>query len=97
MIDQDGDWGEGTDVSETDGMQPAVVNRPTLHPALPFIGLFPVQESEILVCTLDCGETDGQEEEVEETKSPWIELFLFFQPEPRPVCQIYDCNRATHD
>lgn len=97
MVDQDGDWGEGTDVSETDAMQRVVVNKLTLHPAFPFIGLLSVQESEILVRTLDCGKTDGQEEDIEETKSPWIELFLFFQPEPRPVCHIYHCNRAAHN
>lgn len=97
MVDENGDWGYGKDALETELMQRAVVNKLTLHPTLPFIGLLSVQKAEILVRALDSGEADDQEEDVEEAKSPGIELFLFLQPQPRPVCEVNYCDRAAQD
>lgn len=60
----------------------------TLHPTLPFIRLFSVQEAEVFVCALDCHEADDEPATSKEGKNPGVVILLFFRPETSSIRKI---------
>ena len=71
--------------------------RLTLHPAFPLVRLLSIEESKVLVGSLDGPQSCEQSQDRQEGKEPGIELLLLFKPEARPVGNIHECHRSAHD
>lgn len=68
----------------------------TLHPTLPFVCLITVEETQILVSSLDGHETSHQRAEAKNPKCPCVELLLFLQPEVASICEVDEGERYTN-
>ena len=60
----------------------------TLHPALPLICLFPVQEPKILIHARHREESEDKTQECQEREYPRIELLLLLQPIPSTIAKV---------